>query len=82
MGPELSDSDEDESSMKKGQLDDSYYVDTNIITIAAAFTDETIRTADELSKMMAFSYYGAAKLPCLDCTGDRQERIPKVVTKS
>ncbi|KAK8553480.1 hypothetical protein V6N13_062285 [Hibiscus sabdariffa] len=49
--------------------------------LQAAFT-ETIRTADELSKMMAFFYHGAAKPPCLDYTGDRQERIPTVVTKS
>ncbi|KAK8597551.1 hypothetical protein V6N13_094954 [Hibiscus sabdariffa] len=45
------------------------------------YRERAIRTADELSKMMAFFYYGAAKPPCLDCTGDRQERIPTVVIK-
>ncbi|KAE8665269.1 putative disease resistance RPP13-like protein 1-like isoform X1 [Hibiscus syriacus] len=43
------------------------------------FRERAIRTADELSKMMAFFYYGAAKPSCLDCTGYRQERIPTVV---
>ncbi|KAE8658074.1 putative disease resistance RPP13-like protein 1-like isoform X1 [Hibiscus syriacus] len=45
------------------------------------YRERAVRTADELSKMMAFYYYGAAKPPCLDCTGDKQERIPTVVIK-
>ncbi|KAK8505292.1 hypothetical protein V6N13_045733 [Hibiscus sabdariffa] len=43
------------------------------------YRERAIRTADELSKMTAFVYYRAAKPPCLDCTGDRQERITAVV---
>ncbi|KAE8688974.1 trihelix transcription factor GT-2-like [Hibiscus syriacus] len=45
------------------------------------YRERAIRTADELSKMMAFFYYGADKPPCLDCTGDRQEMIPTVFIK-
>ncbi|KAE8664384.1 hypothetical protein F3Y22_tig00112800pilonHSYRG00098 [Hibiscus syriacus] len=41
--------------------------------------DDAIRTADELSKMMAFFYYDAAKPSWLDCSGNGQERIPTVV---
>lgn len=37
-----------------------------------------IRTADELSKIMAFFYYGAAKPPWLKIVGDSQEAIPSV----
>ncbi|XP_038876051.1 thioredoxin-like fold domain-containing protein MRL7L, chloroplastic [Benincasa hispida] len=35
-------------------------------------------SADELSKIMAFFYYGAAKPPCLNDIGDYQETIPSV----
>ncbi|XVE90716.1 hypothetical protein DITRI_Ditri20bG0099600 [Diplodiscus trichospermus] len=42
------------------------------------FREQGIRTADELSKMMAFFYYGAAKPSCLDCIGNSQEMIPSV----
>lgn len=37
-----------------------------------------IRTADELSKIMAYFYYGAAKPPCLKIEVDSQEEIPSV----
>ncbi|CAL1379772.1 unnamed protein product [Linum trigynum] len=39
---------------------------------------DTIQTADEFSKIMAYFYYGAAKPPCLDKIGDGQEMIPAV----
>ncbi|KAK6232081.1 hypothetical protein QQP08_018238 [Theobroma cacao] len=45
------------------------------------YREQAIRTADELSKMMAFFYYGAAKPPCLDCIGNSQEMIPSVAIK-
>lgn len=35
-------------------------------------------SADELSKIMAFFYYGAAKPPYLNDIGDNQEAIPSV----
>lgn len=35
-------------------------------------------SADELSKIMAFFYYGAAKPPCLSDVRDYQEAIPSV----
>nr|CAN75809.1 hypothetical protein VITISV_004630 [Vitis vinifera] len=44
--------------------------------------EKVIQTADELSKIMAFFYYGAAKPPCLNGTGDSQEAIPLVPIKS
>ncbi|KAK9117785.1 hypothetical protein Scep_015878 [Stephania cephalantha] len=37
-----------------------------------------VRNADELSKMMAFFYYGATKPPCLDIDGDCLQLIPSV----
>lgn len=37
-----------------------------------------IRTADELSKIMAFFYYGASKPPCLNGVVNLQEQIPLV----
>lgn len=37
-----------------------------------------IRSGDELSKIMAFFYYGAAKPPCLNGIRDGQEEIPSV----
>lgn len=40
------------------------------------------RTADELSKIMAFFYYGAAKPPCLSNIGNTEEPIPAVQTSS
>ncbi|XWS65325.1 hypothetical protein CRYUN_Cryun05aG0083700 [Craigia yunnanensis] len=46
------------------------------------YREQGFRTADELSKMMAFFYYGAAKPPCLDCIGNSQEMIPSVAIKS
>ncbi|KAL5554575.1 hypothetical protein UlMin_041976 [Ulmus minor] len=42
------------------------------------YREKAIPTADELSKIMAFFYYGAAKPPCLKITGDREEAIPIV----
>ncbi|RVW20618.1 Thioredoxin-like fold domain-containing protein MRL7L, chloroplastic [Vitis vinifera] len=44
--------------------------------------EKSFKTADELSKIMAFFYYGAAKPPCLNGTGDSQEAIPLVPIKS
>lgn len=44
--------------------------------------EKVIQTADELSKIMAFFYYGAAKPPCLNGAGDSQEAIPLVPIKS
>ncbi|XP_031391434.1 thioredoxin-like fold domain-containing protein MRL7L, chloroplastic isoform X2 [Punica granatum] len=38
------------------------------------------RTADELSKIMAFFYYGAAKPNCLDGVAEINESIPSVST--
>ncbi|XWS57153.1 hypothetical protein CRYUN_Cryun09bG0148100 [Craigia yunnanensis] len=46
------------------------------------YREQGIRTADELSQIMAFFYYGAAKPPCVDCFGNSQEMIPSVVIKS
>lgn len=40
------------------------------------------RTADELSKITAFFYYGAAKPPCLSNIGNTEEPIPAVQTSS
>ncbi|KAL8104531.1 thioredoxin-like fold domain-containing protein MRL7L, chloroplastic [Apium graveolens] len=40
--------------------------------------EKAIRTADELSKIMAFFYYGAAKPPCLSTTGNIEESIPSI----
>uniref|UniRef100_A0A5B7BTN9 Uncharacterized protein n=1 Tax=Davidia involucrata TaxID=16924 RepID=A0A5B7BTN9_DAVIN len=42
------------------------------------YREKAIRTADELSKIMAFFYYGAAKPPCLSNTRDSEELIPTV----
>ncbi|KAK9139005.1 hypothetical protein Sjap_009599 [Stephania japonica] len=44
--------------------------------------EKSVRNADELSKMMAFFYYGAAKPPCLDINGDCLELIPSVPNNS
>ncbi|KAF7132467.1 hypothetical protein RHSIM_Rhsim09G0002900 [Rhododendron simsii] len=38
----------------------------------------SLRTADELSKIMAFFYYGAAKPPCLNTIEKSEELIPTV----
>ncbi|XP_044478666.1 thioredoxin-like fold domain-containing protein MRL7L, chloroplastic isoform X2 [Mangifera indica] len=46
------------------------------------YRETAIRTADELSKMMAFFYYGAAKPDCLKDMGSNQEMIPSVVIDS
>ncbi|KAJ4963399.1 hypothetical protein NE237_023338 [Protea cynaroides] len=40
------------------------------------YREKENRTADELSRIMAFFYYGAAKPPCLSNVGDNQEIIP------
>lgn len=40
------------------------------------YREKGIRTADELSKIMAFFYYGAAKPPFFTYDGDREEAIP------
>ncbi|KAL5996752.1 hypothetical protein ACLOJK_007672 [Asimina triloba] len=43
------------------------------------YRDKEIRTADELSKIMAFFYYGGAKPPCLDkYNGDNLKPIPSI----
>ncbi|KAL0844145.1 hypothetical protein Bca101_017391 [Brassica carinata] len=42
------------------------------------YREKGIRTADELSKIMAFFYYGAAKPPCLNGVNYSQEQIPSV----
>uniref|UniRef100_A0A0V0I7X8 Putative ovule protein n=1 Tax=Solanum chacoense TaxID=4108 RepID=A0A0V0I7X8_SOLCH len=42
------------------------------------YREKVSRTADELSKMMAFFYYGAAKPPCLSGIENSQELIPTV----
>lgn len=42
------------------------------------YREKAIRSGDELSKVMAFFYYGAARPPCLNGIGDRQEPIPYV----
>ncbi|XP_010522251.1 PREDICTED: uncharacterized protein LOC104800933 isoform X2 [Tarenaya hassleriana] len=42
------------------------------------YREKDVRTADELSKIMAFFYYGAAKPPCLNGIGNSQEEIPSV----
>ncbi|GAA0165474.1 oxidoreductase [Lithospermum erythrorhizon] len=40
------------------------------------YRETAIRTADELSKMMAFFYFGASKPPCFPDILDRNESIP------
>ncbi|RWR73293.1 thioredoxin-like fold domain-containing protein MRL7L, chloroplastic [Cinnamomum micranthum f. kanehirae] len=43
------------------------------------YREKVIRTADELSKIMAFFFYGAFRPPCLNgSVGDSQERIPSM----
>ncbi|XP_059280031.1 thioredoxin-like fold domain-containing protein MRL7L, chloroplastic [Lycium ferocissimum] len=42
------------------------------------YREEASRTADELSKMMAFFYYGAAKPPCLKGIDNSEELIPTI----
>lgn len=42
------------------------------------YREKAIRTADELSKIMAFFYYGAAKPPCLNSAGNNEEAIPTI----
>ncbi|CAH8330927.1 unnamed protein product [Eruca vesicaria subsp. sativa] len=42
------------------------------------YREKGVRTADELSKIMAFFYYGAAKPPCLNGVNYSQEQIPSV----
>lgn len=42
------------------------------------YREQAVRTADELSKIMAFFYYGAAKPSCLNNIGNIQETIPSV----
>ncbi|XP_068333703.1 thioredoxin-like fold domain-containing protein MRL7L, chloroplastic [Pyrus communis] len=46
------------------------------------YREKEIRSGDELSKVMAFFYYGAARPPCLNGIGDRQEAIPYVPVSS
>ncbi|CAA2933688.1 thioredoxin-like fold domain-containing MRL7L, chloroplastic [Olea europaea subsp. europaea] len=46
------------------------------------YRENGARTADELSKIMAFFYYGAAKPPCLSNIGNTEEPIPAVQTSS
>ncbi|KAF8402437.1 hypothetical protein HHK36_013393 [Tetracentron sinense] len=46
------------------------------------YRERAVRTADELSKIMAFFYYGASKPPCLNTEGDSQEVIPSVPNNS
>ncbi|GFQ04722.1 hypothetical protein PHJA_002616200 [Phtheirospermum japonicum] len=42
------------------------------------YREKAIRTADELSKIMAFYYFGAAKPPCLSGVQNLEEVIPTV----
>lgn len=42
------------------------------------YREKVSRSADELSKMMAFFYYGAAKPPCLSGIENSQELIPTI----
>ncbi|XP_019190471.1 PREDICTED: uncharacterized protein LOC109184863 [Ipomoea nil] len=42
------------------------------------YREKALRTADELSKIMAFFYYGAAKPSFLNVTGNGEETIPTV----
>ncbi|CAA0833935.1 Thioredoxin superfamily protein [Striga hermonthica] len=42
------------------------------------YREKAIKTADELSKIMAFYYYGAAKPPCLSGIENMEEAIPIV----
>ncbi|KAG8365930.1 hypothetical protein BUALT_Bualt17G0023200 [Buddleja alternifolia] len=42
------------------------------------YREKEIRTADELSKIMAFFYYGAAKPPCLSGIANIEEAIPTI----
>ncbi|CAH9100618.1 unnamed protein product [Cuscuta epithymum] len=44
--------------------------------------EKALRSADDLSKVIAFFYYGAAKPPCLDASvnGDGEEKVPTVQT--
>ncbi|KAL7166661.1 hypothetical protein ACSBR2_037346 [Camellia fascicularis] len=42
------------------------------------YREKAIRTADELSKIMAFFYYGAAKPPSLNTIGKSEEPIPTI----
>lgn len=42
------------------------------------YREKVSRTADELSKMMAFFYYGAAKPPCLNGIKNSDELVPTV----
>ncbi|KAL2470083.1 Thioredoxin superfamily protein [Abeliophyllum distichum] len=46
------------------------------------YRENAIRTPDELSKIMAFFYYGAAKPPCLNIIGNTEEPIPTVETST
>ncbi|KAL0452858.1 UNVERIFIED_CONTAM: Thioredoxin-like fold domain-containing protein MRL7L, chloroplastic [Sesamum latifolium] len=46
------------------------------------YREKAIRTADELSKIMAFYYYGAAKPPCLSGVANMEEAIPTVEIRS
>lgn len=46
------------------------------------YREKASRNADELSKIMAFFYYGAAKPSCLNSTADGHEAIPSVPTNS
>nr|XP_043617093.1 thioredoxin-like fold domain-containing protein MRL7L, chloroplastic [Erigeron canadensis] len=43
--------------------------------------EKEIRTADELSKIMAFFYYGGAKPPCLKTSVTMNDAIPGYTTK-
>lgn len=46
------------------------------------YREKAIRTADELSKIMAFFYFGAAKPPCLSRVKNIEEAIPTVQIKT
>ncbi|KAF9590487.1 hypothetical protein IFM89_035460 [Coptis chinensis] len=46
------------------------------------YREKVFRSADELSKIMGFFYYGAAKPPCLYTVGTSQEMIPSVPINS
>ncbi|CAL5373749.1 unnamed protein product [Camellia sinensis] len=42
------------------------------------YCEKAIQIADELSKIMAFFYYGAAKLPSLNTIGKSEEPVPTI----
>ncbi|CAN4116480.1 unnamed protein product [Withania somnifera] len=77
--------DDDENDDSDNELiwqDDDYICPVKDLTTAdweeTVFRDIMSRTADELSKMMAFIYYGAAKPPCLNGIENPEDLIPTI----